>query len=85
MRYFSSDGERIGSDPSKLLEEQLLFLLREALKQALIEDGGSIRQGMGDFLSLSSHMKPNETIISAVVDSFDEAMLFESLDDAGHD
>ena len=49
MRYFSSDGERIGSDPSKLLEEQLLFLLREALQQALIEDSGSIRQGTGDF------------------------------------
>ena len=70
MRYFSSDGERIGSDPSKLLEEQLLFLLREALQQALIEDSGSIRQGMGDFLSLSSHMQPDETIIGRLLTAF---------------
>ena len=85
MRRFPSGGEGIGSNPSKLLEEQLSFLLGEPLQEALIEGGGRGRQRVGDFLSLSGQMQPNETVISPVVDSFDEAVLFESLDDTGHD
>ena len=85
MRRFPSRGERIDSDPSKLLEEELSFLLGEPLQQALIEGGRRGCQRMGEFLPLPGQMQPNETIISPVVDSFDEAVLFESLDDTGHD
>ena len=85
MKGFLSDGERIASDPSKLLEEQLSFLVREPLQQVLIESGRHSRQRVSEFLSLSCQVKPNETIISPVVDTFDETMLFKSLDDAGHD
>ena len=79
MRRFPLGGERIGSDPSKLLEEHLSFLLREALQQVLIEGGRRGCQRVGDFLSLCGQMQPNETVISPVVDSFDEAMLFRAI------
>ena len=51
----------------------------------LIEGDCCSRQRMGKFLSLSGQMQPNETVIMPVVDTFDETMLFESLDDTGHD
>src|SRR5262245_39746861 len=74
---------RIGSNPSQLLEEHLFLLRREPLQQTLIEDGYCIRQRMGDFPPLLGQMQPNETVISLVVDTLDQAMLFQSLDDAG--
>jgi hypothetical protein len=58
--------------------------LREPFQQTLIEGGHHNRQCAGDFLSLFGQMKPNETVIGPVVDSFDETMLFKSLDNAGH-
>ena len=85
MRRFPSGGERIGSDPSKMLSEHRSFLLREPLQQTLIEGGRRSRQRARDFLSLSGQVKPNETVISPIVDSFDEAVLFQSFDDACHD
>lgn len=85
MGRFPSGGERVGSDPSKLLQEHRSFLLRESLQQTLIEGGRCGCQCVRDFLSLSGQVKPNETVISPVVDSFDEAVLFQSLDDACHD
>ena len=85
MRRFPSGGERIGSDPSKLLSEHRSFLVREALQQTLIESDRRSRQRVRDFLSLCGEVKPDETVISPIVDSFDEAMLFQSLDDACHD
>ena len=84
MRCFLPGGERIGSDASQLLLELHLLLVREPLQQALIEGGRHGCQRLGELLSFFGQMKPNETVISPVVDSFDEAMLFQSLDDAGH-
>src|SRR5215471_15250283 len=73
LRRFPSGRERIGSDPSKLLEKHRLFFLREALQQTLIESGRRRRKLAGDFLSLFSQMQPNEAVISLVVDAFDQA------------
>jgi hypothetical protein len=84
VRRFLSGGERIGSDSSKLLEEHRSFLVGEPLQQALIEGRRRRRQRMGKHLSLSCQVKPNEAVINSVVDSFDEAVLFQSFDDACH-
>ena len=50
MGRFPAGGERIGSDPSQLLEEHRSFLLREVLQQTLIEGGCRSRQRVRDFL-----------------------------------
>lgn len=84
MRRFPSGGERIGSDPSELLEEHLSFLSGETLQQVLIESGRRSRQRVGEFLSLFGQVKPNKTVISPVVNSDDKAVLFQSFDDACH-
>ena len=84
MRRFPSGRERIGSNLSKLLEEHRSFLLGEPLQQTLIEGRRRGRQRVGQFLSLSGQMKPNEAVISPVVYSFDESLLFQPLDNACH-
>ncbi len=66
-----------------MLEEELVFLVREPLQQPVIEGGCHSSQRLGDVLSLRSQTKANDTVIRPVVDAFDQAMLFQSFDDTG--